>query len=231
MNWFYTPNLTKNSSEYTLSEDESKHACKVLRLKKGDELSLLNGLGCTFLAEIVDDNSKKCHLKIKSFVFEELSPYSIHIAISPTKNLDRLEWFVEKASEIGINEISLILCKNTERKVVKEERIQKILVSAMKQSQRKYLPKLNPLVSLEQFLQEHSKGAVAHCYQGNKLSLKNTIQKKDYPILIGPEGDFSSEEIKLLLQKGYDPITLGKNRLRTETAGLYACMLAKTIFE
>ena len=231
MNWFYTPELTKETQVYILPEEESKHACKVLRLKVGDQISLLNGLGYSFLAEITDDNSKKCQLKIISFTFEEATSYSIHIAIAPTKNLDRIEWFFEKATEIGVTEISLIVSKNSERKIVKEERFHKILVSAMKQSQRKYLPKLNSLVSLDEFLKHHPEGAVAHCYQTNKLGLSSTLKKTNYPILIGPEGDFTEEEIKQILVKGYYPITLGENRLRTETAGLYACMLAKTILE
>lgn len=231
MNWFYTPALDKEDTSYVLPEDESKHACKVLRLTKGDCLVLLNGKGYSFNAEITDDDSKKCVLKINSYSYEEAAPYSIHIAIAPTKNMERLEWFAEKATEIGVTEISLVLTHNSERKVVKEERLQKILVSAMKQSQRKYLPKLNPLVSIGEFLEKHQRGAVAHCYPANKMTLKNTIHKSAYPILIGPEGDFTEQEVNLILKRGFDPITLGKNRLRTETAGLYACMFAKTIFE
>lgn len=231
MNWFYTPEISRETQEYTLSPDESKHACKVLRLKIGDEISLLNGQGYSFTGEIIDDNTKACSIKIKSFTFEEKSPYEIHIAIAPTKNSDRIEWFIEKATEIGISKISLILCKNSERKSVKEERYHKILVSAMKQSQQKYLPQLNPLIDLKDFLSKYKRGAVAYCFSGNKMNLKNTIEKRDYPVLIGPEGDFTKEEVELILANGFDPITLGKSRLRTETAGLYACINAKLIFE
>ncbi|MGV3631519.1 MAG: 16S rRNA (uracil(1498)-N(3))-methyltransferase [Bacteroidota bacterium] len=231
MNWFYTPELTKEDKSFILPEEESKHACKVLRLGKGDKLGLLNGKGYVFEARVIDDNPKKCALEINSFIFEEAAPWSIHIAIAPTKNMERLEWFVEKATEIGVTEISLILTHNCERKVVKDERLHKILVSAMKQSQRKYLPKLNSLTGLDKFLEKNPRGAVAHCHQANKLALRSTLQKSAYPILIGPEGDFTEEEIKTVLQRGYDPVTLGKNRLRTETAALYACMFAKTIFE
>ncbi|MCE3295124.1 MAG: rRNA ((1498)-N(3))-methyltransferase [Crocinitomicaceae bacterium] len=231
MNWFYTPELTKDDKNFILPEEESKHACKVLRLEKGDKLGLLNGKGYVFEAQVTEDNAKKCALKINSYVFEEASPIQVHIAIAPTKNMDRLEWFVEKATEIGVTEISLILTHNCERKIVKDERLHKIMVSAIKQSQRKYLPKLNPLTGLDKFLEKHPKGAVAHCYPANKMALRSTLQKSAYPILIGPEGDFTEEEIKQILQRGFDPVTLGKNRLRTETAALYACMYAKTIFE
>lgn len=231
MNWFYTPELSKDDQSFILPEEESKHACRVLRLNKGDKLGLLNGKGYVFEGQIMDDNPKKCLLKINSCTFEEPSPVQVHIAIAPTKNMERLEWFAEKATEIGVTEISLILTENCERKVVKEERLHKIMVSAMKQSQRKYLPKLNELIPLGKFLEQHPGGAVAHCYPANKLALRNTLQKSGYPVLIGPEGDFTEAEISAILKRGFDPVTLGKNRLRTETAGLYACMFIKTFFE
>ena len=229
MNWFYTSELIPDSKEFTLSEEESKHACKVLRLKNGNQLSLLNGKGSSFLAKITDDNPKRCKLEMVSHSYTEKLDYQIHIAISPTKNLDRLEWFFEKATEIGVDEISLVYTKNTERKVVKNDRLEKILVAAMKQSQRKYLPKLNEMITLDKFLESHSNGAVAHCIDSSKSDLNSCLEKSNFPILIGPEGDFTPEEINMILKKGYTAITLGENRLRTETAGLYACMLAKTI--
>ncbi|MES2588372.1 MAG: 16S rRNA (uracil(1498)-N(3))-methyltransferase [Bacteroidota bacterium] len=231
MHLFYIPEIHAASNEVKLSEEESKHACKVLRLKKGDKISLLNGKGDSFVGEIIEDHPKHCLISIKSHAFEEQSPNQIHIAIAPTKNIERIEWFVEKTTELGITEISLFFSKNSERKHLKIERIEKIIISAMKQSQRKYLPKLNVFSSLEEFFKVHTTGAIAHCYQGNKLALKSNLKKTKYPILIGPEGDFTQEEVELALKKGFDPITLGKNRLRTETAGLYACMQAKLILE
>lgn len=231
MNIFYLADIEENAKEVILPEEESKHACRVLRLKKGDELLIMNGKGHHFTAKITDDNPKKCTVKILSFDFEEPSSKHIHIAICPTKNNDRMEWFVEKATELGVNEISFIISKNSERKQLKLERFEKIMIAATKQSQRKYLPTINEAITLEDFIKIHKNGAIAHCYQGNKIHIKSNLQKTDYPILIGPEGDFTKQEVELALAAKYDPISLGKNRLRTETAGLYACMLVKTILE
>lgn len=231
MNLFYIPNIDRNQTQIQLSEEESKHACKVLRLDVGEELTIMNGNGYHFVGEIIDNNPKRCLVKIDSFKYEEPTNKQIHIAISPTKNIERIEWFIEKSTELGITEISLVLSKNSERKHVKEERLEKIMVSASKQSLRKYLPVLHPMISFEEFITTHKTGAIAHCYQGNKMNLKNNIKNSNYPILIGPEGDFSKSEVDQALKSGYDPITLGKTRLRTETAGIYACMLAKTILE
>jgi 16S rRNA (uracil1498-N3)-methyltransferase len=149
----------------------------------------------------------------------------IHIAIAPTKNMERLEWFVEKATEIGITEISLIKCQNSERREVKIERLEKILISAVKQSGRYFMPQLNPLVKWTDFLQNNPNGLIAHCREGEKMKIDTSFQNK--VIVIGPEGDFTLEEIELALTTGYVPITLGQNRLRTETAALVACMQAK----
>ncbi len=225
MNLFYIPEITPESKEITLSEEESKHACRVLRLKNGDQLLLLDGRGGTFLTEITEDHPKHCTVKVLKYDFEENDLKEIHIAIAPTKNNERIEWFLEKTTELGITEITLLLCGNSERKQIKEDRFEKILVSAMKQSQRKYLPKLNTLVPFREFIQKHPKGALAHCYEGEKKNVQAVFKSTDYPILIGPEGDFTPEEVELAQKSGYDFVTLGKNRLRTETAGLYACML------
>jgi len=232
MHIFYIPELTENDKEIALSEEESKHACRVLRLKKGEELLLMNGKGFHFAAKIVDDHAKKCVVKITSFTFEEASKNQIHIAICPTKNNDRMEWFVEKATEIGVTEISFVISKNSERTALKLDRFEKIAIAATKQSQRKYMPILNEPIAVVEFLKLHKNGgAIAHCYQGSKIQLKNNIQKTNYPILIGPEGDFTKTEVEAALAAKFDPISLGKNRLRTETAGLYACMMAKIILE
>jgi len=226
MNLFYVPELAPDLSGITLSEEESKHACRVLRLRTGDKVILLDGRGGTYTAEIAEDHPKHCKLHILDYTFEEKPLKEVHVAIAPTKNNERIEWFLEKATELGITEVSLLLCKNSERKLIKEDRFEKILVSAMKQSQRTYLPKLNALVPFKTFISEHPKGALAHCYEGSKSMLQDVIQPQGYPLLIGPEGDFTPEEVALAGDSGYDFISLGKNRLRTETAGLYACMLA-----
>jgi len=224
MNLFYIHALNVDATQIALSEEESKHACRVLRLKNGDLITLLDGVGGTYLAEIEDAHPKKCTVTIVKYEFEEKESKSIHIAIAPTKNMDRIEWFLEKTTELGIDEITLLLCRNSERKLIKEERLEKILVSAMKQSKRTYLPKLNLMVPFKDFVSQHPNAALAHCYENEKKSLNAVFQPNNYPILIGPEGDFSLDEIELAKKVGYDFVTLGKNRLRTETAGLYACM-------
>lgn len=225
MNLFYIPEVKPDTKTIVLSEEESKHACRVLRLKVGDQLRLLDGVGGSYVAEIADDHPKHCQVSIVSYTFEQPAEQEIHIAIAPTKNNERLEWFLEKATELGITEVSLVVCSNSERKQVKEERFEKILIAAMKQSQRTYLPRLNGLISFKDFLRKHPQGAIAHCYAGKKKAIKDVMKPSNYPILIGPEGDFSREEVDAALQLGYDVVSLGTNRLRTETAGLYACML------
>jgi len=225
MNLFYDPEIEAGAEEFQLNEEESRHACKVLRMKTGDKLHVLNGNGDLFTTEIIDSHAKKCVLKILGVFHEEKPSKEIHIAVAPTKNMDRIEWFVEKATEIGVTEISWILCKNSERKIIKNERLEKIAVSAMKQSKRLYLPQINELISLKDFLKKFPKGAVAHCFDGREQTvLKEIFQATNFPILIGPEGDFSLEEVQLIENLDYKGITLGKNRLRTETAALVACM-------
>lgn len=229
MNIFYIPELTKSSKQITFNEEESKHACRVLRLKSGDKIQLVNGKGLEALCTILDDNPKKCTVAVDETKFYETDQKEIHIAVAPTKNIDRTEWFVEKATEIGITEITFIFSKNSERKVIKLDRIQKILVSAMKQSKRKYLPILNEPLSIQDFFKKHQKGAIAHCFENEKKSLTSVFKTNNYPILIGPEGDFNIQEIEIAKKNNFDFITLGENRLRTETAALYACMEAKLI--
>lgn len=227
MHLFYDSTITPGQKLHTLTEEESKHACRVLRLKEGDKIALLNGNGFEFSATITDANPKRCVVAIDTIKEEKKPPYSIHIAIAPTKNNDRLEWFLEKATEIGITEITLLLCSNNERKQTKDERFEKILISAMKQSKRLFLPKLNSLTPFKDFISNHPNGLIAHCYEGEKFGIAESFSMLDCPILIGPEGDFSKQEVELALQSGYKTITLGENRLRTETAGLYAVMQAK----
>jgi 16S rRNA (uracil1498-N3)-methyltransferase len=231
MHSFYIPDIETNTRELFLNEEESKHACRVLRLQNQDEIQILDGKGHTFDATIIENNPKKCKINIDSYSLEEKSEHEIHIALAPTKNMDRIEWFFEKSTELGITEISLFFSKNSERKQVKTERLEKILVSAMKQSQRTYLPKLNIFNSLVEFLEKNPAGAIAHCYDETKSNLKSCFKTNNFPILIGPEGDFTLDEVKKAQEYQYTTIDLGKNRLRTETAALYACMFAKTIIE
>lgn len=230
MHSFYIPTLDQNSNQCMLSEDESKHACRVLRLKQGDQVHLLNGKGIEFVAEITNDHPKRCELTILSFEIFEADKKEIHLAVAPTKNMDRMEWFVEKACELGLTELSFIRCANSERKQLKLDRIEKILVSAMKQSKRKYIPIVHELIDFKQFIEKYPAGAIAHCYDNaEKKNLNTVFQSSNYPILIGPEGDFSLEEIQFIRSKNYDLIDLGKNRLRTETAALFACAQAVLI--
>ena len=226
---FYVPELSPTTKSIYLSEDESKHACRVLRLKMNDEVSLLDGVGGVYHARIEEDNPKKCLLQIIA-VTQEIKPsHEVHIAIAPTKNMDRIEWFVEKATEIGMTELTLLICDHSERKIVKTERLEKILISAMKQSKRTFIPKLNAVVTFSEFMKQHTQGALAHCEEGEKKSLPTVYKASNYPILIGPEGDFSTKEIAAAKTNGFDFVVLGNTRLRTETAGLYACVQAKMI--
>ena len=229
MHLFYVPELTPTTKSIYLSEDESKHACRVLRLKMNDEVSLLDGVGGVYHARIEEDNPKKCLLQIIAVTHDTKPTHEVHIAIAPTKNMDRIEWFVEKATEIGMTELTLLICDHSERKIVKTERLEKILISAMKQSKRTFIPKLNAVITFSEFMKQHTQGALAHCEEGDKKSLQTVCQASNYPILIGPEGDFSSKEIASAKTNGFDFVVLGNTRLRTETAGLYACVQAKMI--
>jgi len=227
MQLFYTPDIDPSLSQYFLSEEESKHAVRVLRLTNGDEVTLIDGKGGLYKAEIKDAHPKRTILQIITITteFHKRNHY-LHIAIAPTKNLDRVEWFLEKATEIGIDEISLIVCHRSERKEAKAERLNKIITSAVKQSLKAYHPSLNAPIALNQFLKQPFDGEkfIAHCADGEKVSLAQSIQKQNrYLILIGPEGDFTPAEVDMALQSGYKAITLGESRLRTETAALEAC--------
>ena len=226
MHLFYTPDI--NSNTYTLSEEESNHCNKVLRLKQGDIVHLIDGVGGLYTAEIAEVSKKAVRLNVqdKQSEYGKRNHY-LHIAIAPTKNIDRLEWFLEKATEIGIDEITPIICERSERKIVKEERLEKVVTSAVKQSLTAYHPKLNNVIALKDFLKNAEVGhkLIAHCIENEeRKSIKDIIEPhQKYLILIGPEGDFTPKEIELALQSGYKPVTLGNTRLRTETAGLAAC--------
>jgi 16S rRNA (uracil1498-N3)-methyltransferase len=225
MNIFYTPELDDQKT-YTLNESESKHAIRVLRLKHGDILTLVNGIGTFFDATIISDNPKKCEVEITNVRNEANKKPQLHIAIAPTKNNDRTEWFIEKCTEIGISQVSPILCKHSERKKIKQERFEKTAISAMKQSLKATLPTVKELTPFNKFITEpfNGKKYIAHCYSENQKHYKNLYTKGDNSlVLIGPEGDFSPDEVKLALENGFEPITFGESRLRTETAGVVAC--------
>lgn len=227
MHQFYDEHISLGQKQFTLNEIESGHACRVLRLKNQDIIEILNGIGGRFKAIIIDNHPKKCIVEVIEEFQDKPQQSQIHIAIAPTKNMDRMEWFVEKATEIGVTHISFLQCKNNERKVLKLDRIEKILVAAMKQSKRTFLPVLTDLTNFNEFVKANPNGYIAHCNEGEKSNLLNQKAVLNTPILIGPEGDFTIDEVKFAQQNGYHTIDLGENRLRTETAGLYACMMAK----
>jgi 16S rRNA (uracil1498-N3)-methyltransferase len=225
MNLFYTPNISED--HFILDEIESKHCIKVLRLKEGDTIFLVDGKGSYFETKITDAHPKRCTVQVieKKTEYEKLN-YNLHIAIAPVKSIDRYEWFLEKTTEIGISEITPLLCRYSERKVIKEERLKKIITSAMKQSIKAYHPTLNPMISFKEFIKMPFSGDkfIAHCENGVKNPLKDLVSKgKNTLILIGPEGDFSKEEIDTAIANGFKEISLGNSRLRTETAGVVAC--------
>ncbi|SDE57261.1 16S rRNA (uracil1498-N3)-methyltransferase [Mucilaginibacter pineti] len=230
MHLFYTPDIAPTHPQYFLSEEESKHAIRVLRLEAGDKVELIDGRGGFYNAEIKDAHPKRTILDITSVTteFNKRNHY-LHIAVAPTKNIERTEWFLEKATEIGIDEISLIITQRSERKEVKVDRLNKIITAAIKQSLKAYHPLLNEPIKLNQLLTQPFDGQkfIAHCEPGEKLSLSGQLQPHGkYLILIGPEGDFTPAEIELALESGFKPITLGESRLRTETAALEACFEA-----
>ena len=220
MQLFYTNN---SESEFTLPSEESKHITKVLRKKEGDTLHFTDGKGQLLITEITSTDIRKTRVKIiKKIEQEKQHNYYLHVAIAPTKNMDRFEWFLEKACEIGIDEITPIICDHSERKFVKKERGNRILLSAMKQSLKYHLPKLNEAISLNNFMKQDFIGNkyIAHCENSEKIELKNKETENRTLILIGPEGDFSVSEIEKSIEKNYLAISLGNSRLRTETAGL-----------
>ena len=226
MQLFYTPDIQSEDKEFTFSKEESKHITKVLRKKSGDHIHITNGKGHLFEAEITMADQKNCLISILKCVKKERHPYRLHIAIAPTKMNDRLEWFLEKATEIGIDEITPVICDNSERKIVKQERLEKIIQSAMKQSLQTHLPKLNDAIKLQEFINQPLDGQrfIAHCYEDQKQELNDQLLiNTQYTILIGPEGDFSKKEIETALSNQFIPVSLGNTRLRTETAGIVAC--------
>ena len=226
MQLFYNPKLAKNDKEIIFDKKESKHIIKVLRKSSNDNLLITNGKGFLFKAEITDPNHNKCKAQIIEETYFPPSDFHLHIAIAPTKKNDRFEWFLEKSTEMGIHKITPIICEHSERRKVNLDRFERIIQSAMKQSLQYYLPKLENPVSFKDFISTEIKAEkfIAHCEKTEKELLKNKLQPKTKVlILIGPEGDFSSEEIKKANSSGFKSISLGNNRLRTETAAIAAC--------
>ncbi|MCB0458233.1 MAG: 16S rRNA (uracil(1498)-N(3))-methyltransferase [Flavobacteriaceae bacterium] len=228
MNLFYQKGLLETTKSVVFDKDESRHLQKVLRYKTGDKVSITNGLGGLFTATLVEVNQKQCVGTIIEYKKVPPLPYQLHMAVAPTKNNDRFEWFLEKTTEIGVAEITPIICDHSERKVVKLDRFEKIIESAMKQSLKMYKPILHPAISFSDFckfqLNTRSKKYIAHCYHSEKKLLKDYCHPNESSIiLIGPEGDFSTNEIEFSEKNGFIPISFGESRLRTETAAIVAC--------
>lgn len=226
MQLFYIPSLANSDSKAIFSKEESRHIYKVLRKKSGDAIQITNGKGSLFSGVIETIGSHICEVALDKVTQQPSLPYKLHMAVAPTKMNDRFEWFLEKATEIGVTEITPILCDHSERKNIKLERFQKIIIAAMKQSLRTTVPLLHPLSSIEDFLLHHSpsNGFIAHCHQAPKKNFSTLIKpKSDTTLLIGPEGDFSKNEIEMAIANNYKPVTLGNMRLRTETAAIVGC--------
>jgi 16S rRNA (uracil1498-N3)-methyltransferase len=226
MQLFYNSTITETDTTFIFDKEESKHIIKVLRKKEGDFLHVTNGFGYLFKTEITIASDTKCNVKIVSFEKQETHKFHLHLAVAPTKMNERYEWFLEKATEIGIQEITPIICEHSERKVIKVDRFQKILETAMKQSLHFYLPKLNEPIAYKDFIKKEISGQkfIAHCEETDKKSLKNELKtNEDVTILIGPEGDFSVKEIQLAIENSFIPVSLGNTRLRTETAAIVSC--------
>lgn len=232
MHLFYTPEVKPEQLTYQLSEEESKHAVRVLRMNIGDKVFLIDGKGGFFEADIAEAHPKRTKLHIVSYTegYGRAS-YRLHLAVAPTKSMDRFEWFLEKGTEIGIQEITPLLCDHSERKEIKLDRLNKIVVAATKQSLKAYVPRVNPMISIDRFLenlkesQQTVEKGIAHCEDDQDKGFITQAFKPhgDYVLMIGPEGDFSPREIRLCLSEGFMPISLGESRLRTETAAVLAC--------
>ena len=230
--YFYVPDA-KNNNE--LPQEEATHALRVLRLKSGDEMFIMDGTGNFYHAEVSLATNKKCLYEIKETLPQNKTwKGHIHLAIAPTKNMDRIEWMTEKATEIGFDELTFLNCTFSERKVLRTERIEKIVVSAVKQSRKPWKPIVNEMISFKDFISMPRIGRkfIAHCYQEiekNDLfdSINSDKENESITVLVGPEGDFSIEEVRLAIENGYESISLGQSRLRTETAGLMAVTMSQ----
>jgi len=231
MNIFYSQNINGNTG--ILDETESHHCIKVLRQKPGDEVYLVDGKGGFFEGTITIADHRACTIRIEKSHFEfGKRQFSLHIALAPTKNIERYEWFLEKATEIGIDEITPLICHHSERKIIRHDRLEKVITSAMKQSLKAYHPVFHPLTQFDSFIkmQIPGKKLIAHCMEGNRQDLiKMEPATSCFTILIGPEGDFSEMEVMTAIGNGFSPISLGSSRLRTETAGVVACQIVSDL--
>ena len=231
MRFFYVPNVQDNGE---LPEEEAMHALRVLRLKSGDEIMLTDGTGNFYKAEITVAATRKCVFKLLETIPQTpIWRGHLHLVVSPTKMMERMEWLVEKATEIGFDRISFINCDNSERRVIKVKRLEKIAVSAMKQSRKAWKPIIDEIVSFDELVAESTEGLryIAHCYEEiKKVDLINQLsmsdKDEDVTVFIGPEGDFSLSEVKKAIDAGFVSVSLGESRLRTETAALYSVMMA-----
>ncbi|WP_289661559.1 16S rRNA (uracil(1498)-N(3))-methyltransferase [Flavobacterium panacagri] len=226
MQLFFNPKIDETTESFSFDKEESRHIIKVLRKKDADILQVTNGYGLLFETQITLASDSKCTVEVLSITNAEKPKYHLHLAVAPTKMNDRFEWFLEKATEIGIQEITPIFCDRSERKVINKDRFEKIILSAMKQCNETFLPKLNEAISFKEFIKQKKEGLqlIAHCEETDKKSLKEVLKpNEDVTILIGPEGDFSEKEIALALENNYKPVMLGNTRLRTETAAVVAC--------
>ncbi len=234
MQLFYNPSIDKNTNEITFDKIESRHVVKVLRKKEGDYIYLTNGKGDLFHCKITVANDKKCLINVVDIEHKKQQrKYYLHLAIAPTKNNDRLEWFLEKATEIGIDEITPIICDNSERKFIKPERLKKIIISAMKQSLKFHLPKLNEVVTISEFLKHNQTQGkyIAHCVENEKQLMKDVLlPQESSTILIGPEGDFSPAEVSLAREHNAVPCSLGKTVLKTDTATVACLSIVQSLF-
>lgn len=233
--YFYCPDLAHGSCDQ-LPQEEAEHAVRVLRMQEGDEIFLTDGEGGQYRGEVTSATKKGCFFRILSQQrTSQLWEGEIHIAVAPTKNMDRMEWLAEKATEIGVNAIHLLDCQYSERKVVKNDRLERVIISALKQSHKTYKPELTGMTDFQKFIQEPFDGNkyIAHCYCDDDFGIKKAYLPhilgasplKKSLVLIGPEGDFSIKEVRMALENGFTPVTLGKSRLRTETAALVSVMM------
>ncbi|MDA8699346.1 16S rRNA (uracil(1498)-N(3))-methyltransferase [Flavobacteriaceae bacterium] len=224
MDLFFHTSIDTKDSLLSFSDEESRHLSKVLRKQPGDVVAVTDGKGTEVRVEIQNISPRKSSGLITETILHPSPKHKTHIAIAPTKNIVRLEWFLEKATEIGIHRITPILCKHSERKMIKNERLNKIIQAALKQSQQFHLPKLDELRTLESFIEEQNGGYIAHCNPGTKQELADLKSIENSTcILIGPEGDFSVDEVTFAEKNNFKPVSLGKQRLRTETAAIVAC--------
>lgn len=227
MQLFYFSDVNASTTSFVLDKEESRHIVKVLRKKEGDQVHVTDGMGNLYLCNLANANHNKCLLEVVEVTTHSKSRnYNLDIGVAPTKSNDRTEWFLEKATEIGIDKVNFLECVNSERKVIKTERFEKVVLSAMKQSLQYHLPEITELQSFEEFVStaKHKQKFIAHCYDSPKKNLWEAIDSSldEVLILIGPEGDFSEEEVDLAINHGFIPVSLSQNRLRTETAALVA---------